>query len=238
VIAVGTVRGKTHSRMLRKLAVVATAAVALSVTMTDAQAIPVQWTVASGGNDHYYESIGFTGTWTSARADALSRSYLGLPGYLVTLASPAEQAFLLSIGTFSSGWIGGTDQASEGVWVWADGPEAGLQFWSGGPCFMCPGTLPPFFYAPWHGGDPSGGATENWAYLQLGGWNDFPAQTTATYFIEYSALPPSPVPEPTTLCLMSAGLVGLLRPRARRTRAPRRVRWRGSWRKESRPGAA
>ncbi len=195
------------------------ACAALNVGVTGAQAAPMEWTVASGGNGHFYESIVFTGTWSAARADALSRSHNTQPGYLVTLTSAGEQAFLIGIGVFSSGWIGGTDGGTEGEWLWADGPEAGVQFWSGGPNFGAPGT-PPNFYAPWHGGDPSGGLSENYAYLQAGGWNDFPGApfTTATYFIEYGGSRVSNrIPEPVTLGLFGAGLagIGLVRRRTR-----------------------
>jgi hypothetical protein len=40
---------------------------------------------------------------------------------LATVTSAAEDAFLATLAPI--GWLGGTDQDSEGTWIWADGPE-------------------------------------------------------------------------------------------------------------------
>ena len=61
-----------------------------------ASAIPVQWTVASGGNGHWYDFIGrslngdpTSYTWETARVDALAKG-----GYLATITSGDEWNFL------------------------------------------------------------------------------------------------------------------------------------------------
>jgi hypothetical protein len=109
----------------------------LAVTTSAPLAAPVQWTVASGGNGHWYEYVPAVSTFEpvafdAARGDALSRSHLGQAGYLATLTSIAEMAFVtggcpfqVGFGFTGGGWLGGSDAASEGVWRRLDGPVAG-----------------------------------------------------------------------------------------------------------------
>ena len=49
-----------------------------------AGATPVQWTVASGGNGHFYEHVYPAMEWHAAKTFSENRSYLGLQGHLVT----------------------------------------------------------------------------------------------------------------------------------------------------------
>jgi hypothetical protein len=52
----------------------------------------------------------------------------GLNGYLANITSQAEQIFLKDKLT-EPGWIGGSDNTTEGIWQWNDGPEAGQVFY-------------------------------------------------------------------------------------------------------------
>jgi hypothetical protein len=183
--------------MMQKLLMAA----ALLGMASAATAAPVQWTVASGGNGNYYEYIQTARTWADARAAALASSYLGNAGYLATVTSAAENAF---IGTLASdGWLGGTDQAVEGQWRWADGPEAGQLFWTGGPGGSASG------YSSWNAGEPNDFGGEDFLHRNGGAWNDLPGSSARGYFVEYSAVA-SGVPEPATWAMMIAGfgLVG------------------------------
>ncbi len=82
-------------------------------------------------NGHFYQFIASPGiSWTDAKVAADATTLFGLKGYLATLTSAAEDTFAFSK-TQSTGWIGGSDAANPGTWAWADGPETGLQFWSG-----------------------------------------------------------------------------------------------------------
>ncbi|MEI7829727.1 MAG: PKD domain-containing protein [Prolixibacteraceae bacterium] len=86
---------------------------------------------------HFYTFISRPNiTWTAARAEAATKTYYGLQGYLATITSDEENAFIQTK-TNGLGWIGATDQAVEGEWRWVTGPEGaldggqGLLFWRG-----------------------------------------------------------------------------------------------------------
>ena len=57
---------------------------------------PVQWTVDQGGNGHWYEWVQTNTTWYQALADAQSMGWEGAPGYLATITSNEEEAFVES----------------------------------------------------------------------------------------------------------------------------------------------
>jgi len=149
---------------------------------------------------HYYQYINNTNiTWQQARTAAANSTYFGLQGYLATLTSQneAQLAGELSPGV---GWIGGSDQAEEGVWKWMDGPEAGTVFWNGGANGYSPN------FAFWNTGEPNDvGNNEDYAHITdnsigvRGSWNDLPNQTPTSgpyqakgYLIEYGGMPNDP----------------------------------------------
>ena len=132
-------------------------------------------------NGHYYEFVpDDLITWTDAKVDAANRNYFGLPGYLATLTSPAEAQIAGEL-TPGTGWIGGTDEETEGVWKWATGPEAGTVFWNG----LANGSTPN--YANWNTNEPNNfdNSNEDYAHIKddavpgiAGSWNDLPHITT------------------------------------------------------------
>ncbi len=178
-----------------------------------AQAAPTQW----GGNGHWYEFIAGNFTWAQARTAANTSNFGGMQGYLVTMTSAAENTFASALATGATGalqlaWIGGTDEGTEGIWKWADGPEAGDTFWTGAAGGFATG------FANWWGGEPNDFQTgEDYAHTNWGGagfWNDHGAPNSPTlahgYLVEYS------IPEPMTLGLvMSALLTGAITRRRR-----------------------
>jgi hypothetical protein len=154
-------------------------------TLSAAPPPPVQWPASAGGNEHYYEVVHCCAPpflWSDAQQFASARSYQGLQGYLATITSSAENAFLVSQFQVSSSnaglWIGGSDQAVEGEWRWVTGPEAALapsnQFYQGSSTTGGYAT-PPFLYENWGQGEPndwfSSATGEDFAVWSEGHWN-------------------------------------------------------------------
>jgi len=151
-------------------------------------------------NGHYYEYVADLGiTWTKARDAADLRTYQGLKGYLATLTA-ADEAKLAGEQAPGAGWIGGSDQESEGVWKWMTGPEAGTVFWNGGPT----GSTPNFAF--WNSGEPNQAGDEDYAHITapgvgiVGSWNDLKdaGDTSGNYqpkgyIVEYGGTPGDPV---------------------------------------------
>ena len=153
---------------------------------------------------HFYKFISKPGiTWTAAKAEAESAGmkYHGLQGYLATITSDGENAFIQQK-TKGVGWIGASDQAAEGVWRWVTGPEAGTQFWQG----TSTGNAVNGMYNNWNVGEPNNLNDEDYAHItyfannpaQSLRWNDLPNggtsgdYTPAGYLIEYGGMPGDP----------------------------------------------
>ncbi|HEX7863031.1 MAG TPA: FG-GAP-like repeat-containing protein [Verrucomicrobiae bacterium] len=110
-------------------------------------------------NGHAYALTASSVTWAAAEAEAVGRG-----GHLVTINNAAENTWVNAV--FGSGWIGFTDQASEGDFTWISGESSTFTAWSGGEP------------------NNSGGA-ENWAgMLSSGVWNDYGAVSTLRGIIE------------------------------------------------------
>ena len=151
---------------------------------------------------HYYDFIPANLiTWTDAKAAAEALPlYFGLQGYLATLTT-ADEAQIAGELTPGTGWIGGTDEANEGVWKWATGPEAGMTFWNGNAGGATPN------YANWNSGEPNNSKNnEDYAHITFntgipGSWNDLPNNTSGEpsqyqakgYVVEYGGMPGDPV---------------------------------------------
>lgn len=157
-------------------------------------AAPVQWTVASGGNGHWYEVVNQPRLWDDAVAYAASHPYNGMPGYLVSITSAAEKDFLVSqFGGVQMYGIGLTDRVQEGVWRWQSGEPYLFTFWATGE--------------PNNAGAGEDYAAMNWQHAVQpqpqppGSWNDLP-NLANPYIFEYGA----PVPEPATWLSLAAGI--------------------------------
>lgn len=141
---------------------------------------------------HWYDYVsgGPSGDWGVAEANAVS-----LGGHLVTINDAAEQSWLLSnFGPTELLWIGFTDAAVEGSFVWTSGEAV--------------------TYTNWNGGEPNDSGGEDYTVMNWGGggaWNDYcPGPTTscgvARGIAEWAD---GLVPEPGTMALLGIGLAGL-----------------------------
>jgi hypothetical protein len=110
-------------------------------------------------NGHsYYRSTG-TATWTTARANCAA-----MGGYLVTITSAAEQSFIFNI--WPSGWIGLTDEVTEGTWRWVTGET--------------------YSYKNWNSGEPNNAGNEDYVqFVSNGRWNDLPNNVSLPYVLEF-----------------------------------------------------
>ncbi|TRX22734.1 Ig-like domain-containing protein [Flavobacterium franklandianum] len=157
-------------------------------------------------NGHFYEYVPSLGiNWTKARDEAAGKTYYGLQGYLATLTA-ADETQLAGAQAPGTGWIGGSDAATEGTWKWVTGPEAGTTFWIGKGNGV---TTPPFNYANWNtsGNEPNDSGNEDYAHItapalnRIGTWNDLretgdpitnPNYYPQGYIVEYGGMPGDP----------------------------------------------
>ena len=110
-------------------------------------------------NGHsYYRSTG-SAFWSVARQNCIN-----MGGYLVTVTTAAENNFIF--GLWPSGWIGLTDEVTEGVWRWVTGET--------------------YSYSSWNGGEPNNAGNEDYVQFVSGGkWNDLPNAVSLPYVIEF-----------------------------------------------------
>ncbi|MBM4153794.1 MAG: hypothetical protein FJ221_02015 [Lentisphaerae bacterium] len=190
-------------------------------------------------NGHTYQlyGTGHATNWTAARTLAGGLTFGGTTGYLARIDTLAENsaifARMLAVSnqlTQTAGdgggveyvWIGASDLAAEGTWLWS---VDNAQFWQGNAGGTAVGGL----YNNW--GNPAGtrfepddfNASQDAAGIALRGWpagmgilglagqwNDVNVVNNLPYVVEFDALP-----EPATLLLLGPALLAL-GPRLRR----------------------
>jgi hypothetical protein len=139
----------------------------------------------NGVNGHFYKPISTGATYTNARAASLLTTFKGQKGYLVTITSADEDAFIFANVPQSSIWFALTDEASEARWTIDAGPEKGtlIKINNGQTNGNIPGQ-----YNNWAGGEPNNSGDEDYAVTKWGGgsqWNDLPNHFSCAYVIEY-----------------------------------------------------
>jgi hypothetical protein len=126
---------------------------------------------STGGHDYYFCPT--ARTW----ADARSHCQVQLRGDLAQLADAAEDTFVRSR-TPAISWIGDTDSAIEGLWVWANNR---VPFWKG----TASGSAQNALYSNWASGEPN--ASGNCGVLYTSGqFDDANCNSTLSFVCEVS----------------------------------------------------
>ena len=138
----------------------------------------------NGVNGHFYRPITTGATYTNARAASLLTTFKGQTGYLVTITSADEDAFIFNNVPQTNIWFALTDEASEARWTIDAGPEKGtlIKINNGQLNGNIPGQ-----YNNWAPGEPNDSGNEDYAVTKWNGsqWNDLPNHFANPYVIEY-----------------------------------------------------
>ena len=140
----------------------------------------------NGVNGHFYKPVTTGATYTAARAASLLSTFKGQRGYLVTITSASENAFIFANVPQANVWFAATDEVTDGTWVIDAGPEKGtvMKTSNGQTAGNSPGV-----YIHWAGGEPNGSNhSEDYAVTNWGGastWNDLSNNWNNPYRIEY-----------------------------------------------------
>ena len=138
----------------------------------------------NGVNGHFYKPVASGNTYTGARTAAAATTFKGQTGYLVTITSADEDAFIFNNVPQTNIWFALTDEITEGRWVIDAGPEKGTVIKTSNG--QLNGNIQGQ-YNNWAGGEPNNSGNEDYAVTKWGGgsqWNDLPNWSNP-YVIEY-----------------------------------------------------
>ena len=135
-------------------------------------------------NGHFYRPISTGAFYTSAKSAAAATNFKGQQGYLVTITSADEDAFIFNNVPQSQIWFALSDAAQEGFWRIDAGPENGTLIKTQNGQFA--GNIAGQ-YNNWAGGEPNNSGGEHYAVTKWNGsqWNDLPNNFSCPYVIEY-----------------------------------------------------
>jgi hypothetical protein len=135
-------------------------------------------------NGHFYRPISSGATYPNAKTLSSQQTFKGQQGYLVTITSPDEDAFIFNNVPQNQIWFALTDEVVEGQWRIDAGPENGTLIKTSNGQFA--GNIQGQ-YNNWAGGEPNNSGNEDYAVTKWNGsqWNDLPAQFSCPYVIEF-----------------------------------------------------
>ena len=163
------------------------------IVVNDTSTSPVQTIpILNKGNNHYYSIISGFNSWAEAFEATKTLSFNGLQGYLATITSTQEDAFVVDnlVSTIKppkdSGAVGlgGSSTGTAGTWKWVNGPENDQVF----------------NYVNWNVTQGNGTATTSFVAYSLSNfsWNPLDINKSITspnsylgFVVEYGGLPPS-----------------------------------------------
>jgi hypothetical protein len=139
----------------------------------------------NGVNGHFYRPIATGATYTNAKTLSSQQTFKGQQGYLVTITSADEDAFIFANVPQASIWFALSDAASEARWTIDAGPENGtlIKINNGQLNGNIPGQ-----YNNWAPGEPNDSGNEDYAVTKWGGgsqWNDLPNHFSCAYVVEF-----------------------------------------------------
>jgi hypothetical protein len=138
----------------------------------------------NGVNGHFYKPVTTGAFYKDARAASLLTTFKGQTGYLVTITSASEDAFIQANVPQTNIWFACTDEVIDGRWVIDAGPEKGTVIKTSNPNS---GNVVGQ-YNNWAGGEPNGyNHGEDYAVTKWNGnqWNDLANNWYNPYVIEY-----------------------------------------------------
>jgi hypothetical protein len=143
---------------------------------------------ATTGN--FYRLVSTAATYSVASTNAAAQTLYGVAGHIATVTSAAENTYVRGLSSVQM-WLGGSDTATEGTWVWSgNGAEGGVTFWQGAGS-GAGGSVQNGLYANWNGAtqpdNAGGGVGEDFMVMLTGAglWNDVVGTGTNAYVIEW-----------------------------------------------------
>jgi hypothetical protein len=155
-----------------------------NVTLSVATTVNPTGYFYNGVNGHFYRPVSTGATYPNAKTLSSQQTFKGQTGYLVTITSADEDAFIYNNVPQNQIWFALTDEVVEGQWRIDAGPENGtlIKTSNGQTAGNIVGQ-----YNNWAGGEPNNSGNEDYAVTKWNGsqWNDLPPNFVNPYVVEF-----------------------------------------------------